>query len=435
LLQSKPVQIEPVQIALQPHQLAYEPFWPQVLKPAPKYDSLPRVREKNATQIDASCVASNLTRFWDNCDPKSCNPNRDNVSVDYPRATAWGEDTGEFVNRVMREAWGPNPPHIDLYVRAGCNAGDELKYLMLTVELFWPRFLGDIVIVLDYGNDVALEEIMYLSKLKHSAFIVYEHCPCNPARVFNQYSYITLDRHSDSQFVVTIDSDCAFHTPVTPDVLFNDRGELKLAVAFNFQKQLWANASKMVTGVSNENYGHAMVTQPVAFITSTLPRYREWIWQTRGRCYENVVAELVAERSQITWFCWMCQLNVFVEHTNVSGYDVHAVERRSDVYVRYAIHTPYEAMRWSGKSYQNGTDVVVQGGLCLWFGERVFPNCKYGNDPFLHKVFWTYTQNITQHVTAQTKNHSIATRQARLANIVDYLRGHTEEHSESKKIQ
>jgi hypothetical protein len=210
---------------------------------------------------------------------------------------------------------------------------------------------------------------------------------------------------------------------VTPDVLFNENGQLKLAIAMDFQRNLWADAQEFVTNVSNAKYGHAMTTQPISFITSSFSKFREWITINRGKCYEEMISRVLLERGRtLGLFCAWCQFNVFIEHTNVTGYDVHSIEYRPDVYVRFGMHVPYEAKRWGGHTYHSGSEVVISGGLCLWFGESVFPFCKHKNDPFLHKVFWTYSFNITQHVSAQTKNQSIAIRQARLAAIVEYLR-------------
>ena len=85
-------------------------------------------------------------------------------------------------------------------------------------------------------------------------------------RFFNQYSYITLDRYSSADYVVTIDSDCAFFTPVVPEVLFNAEGDVILPTSTTFQVKGWNKAQSFFTNTSLlPNYGHAMITQPVNF--------------------------------------------------------------------------------------------------------------------------------------------------------------------------
>jgi hypothetical protein len=323
-----------------------------------------------------------------------------------------------MIDQVLRVAWGSSPPWIDLYVRAGCKGADEMKYLLASVELFWPRFLGDIIVVLDPGDERYLEQIIPAAYRTHSYRVVYEHCPCMPGRVFNQYSYITLDRYSQAQFVVTLDSDCAFHTPVTPDVLFNERGELKLAVSREFQRGAWSHMQQVVTGI-NADYGHSMVTQPVAFITSTLGSFRNWIQKTRGRCYEDIVVDAILDGGWQS-FCWMCQLNVYISHTNVSGYDVHYVEERSDVYVRYGIHTAAEG---NGKGIVGATPEIVSSGLCLWFGEEVFPSCRGMDLTYINRVLWSYANSpITPKVSDETRIASITQRRQRLSDALEHVR-------------
>ena len=124
--------------------------------------------------------------------------------------TASGEPVGEVIERTLREAWGPLPPRVDLIVRAGCGAADELQLLYPTLELFWPSFLGDVILVLDAGDDALLDMLTPPNAhapsssaagsrptTKLSSRTVYERLPCNsdvtkptnltvPARIFNQ---------------------------------------------------------------------------------------------------------------------------------------------------------------------------------------------------------------------------------------------------------
>ncbi len=394
----------------------YDKFKPKTLVAAPLRE-LNRITSERAPFYNHTCVAQTTTK-WNVCDPRPCGSvNRKVYKPTFPKKTAWGQNTGEFVDEVMRAAWGPNPPWIDLYVRAGCRGADEMRHLLATVEVFWPRFFGDVLVVLDYGDETVLDHILPPQFRKHSYHVVYEHCPCLPPRIFNQYSYITLDRYTQAQFVVTLDSDCALHTPVTPDVLFNEKGELKLAVATIFQQGMWNRQQEIITGTSK--YGHSMTTQPVAFITSTLPAFREWVKNERGKCYEDLVIDAANDGS---WgaFCWMCQLNIFISAANVTGYDVHYVEERPDVYVRYGIHTTYE--KWKNLNYESRTNQIAMSGLCLWFGEQVFPSCKRQDLEYMNYVMWVYAgANIMPNVNATTKASAIAERRGRLHEIVRYL--------------
>jgi hypothetical protein len=399
--------------------LVYREFIPKDRYSVPRRE-IGEITVKYAPVYNHSCITRETTK-WNVCDPTPCGDSVDKSEMiaTYFANTSWGQNTGEYVNEVMRAAWGPNPPWIDLYVRAGCRGAGEMSNLLVSLEVFWPRFLGDILVVLDYGDADVLDFILPPKFRKHSYHIVYEHCPCMSGRVFNQYSYITLDRHTKAQYVVTLDSDCALHTPITPDVLFNNKGELKLAVATIFQKGLWERQQEIITGPGMSKYGHSMVTQPVAFITSTLPAFRDWVQRQRARCYEDLVDEAASD-GWAGFFCWMCQLNIFVSHENVTGYDVHYVEHRKDVYVRYGVHTNYEIA--PGKNFPQTTNHAVNSGLCMWFGESVFPSCKGFDLSYINFVLWTYAgSDISQNVTAIAREDSIKARQSRLGEIVSYL--------------
>lgn len=214
---------------------------------------------------------------------------------DLPQATAAGERIQSAIQRGLRAAWGKDPPQIDLYFRAGCGAVDEIAQLLPSVELFWPEFIGEVIIALDAGNNQTLEYFLPRDwrTTRHSYRLVYEDVPCLPGRIFNQVSYLNLDAHSRAQFVVTIDSDCAFHSPVTPDVLFNDGGRLLLPISRIFQLGYWDAAVEFFTGDGTFS-SHTMVSQPVAFALDTFAAYRSWIRERHGACYFDMVARFQA---------------------------------------------------------------------------------------------------------------------------------------------
>ncbi|CAF1400356.1 unnamed protein product, partial [Rotaria sordida] len=198
----------------------YQSFLPvsKLSKLSPRVS--PGILIKNTTefQLPKICVNRNAS-IWKICKAIPCTPYIDKPNWNYPRTTMAGEKTGDFVNRVLEIAWGSNPPSVDLYLRSGCNGIMEMKYLFQSIEIFWPRFLGSIIIVLDAGDEAILKYLLP-EKPAHHYIIEFEHTPCVPGRVFNQYSYLNLDRHSSADYVVTIDSDCILHSPVTPDLIF-----------------------------------------------------------------------------------------------------------------------------------------------------------------------------------------------------------------------
>lgn len=250
-----------------------------------------------------------IPKEFQHCDPPQCTPDLTPLELTYPKTIKLGEKTVEttkFIQNVLREAWGEDPPVVDLYLRTGCNGLGELKYLLESVRLFWPLFLGDVLIVLDQNDQPIIELLKTYADIPFS--IVYEHCPYLPGRVFNQVSYLKLFKYTSADYVVTIDSDCVFHAPVTPDYLFSDK-KLYFVTSTSFQVTddhpiEWERFQVQVTGLPSKT-GHAMVTQPISLRVDIFPKYLEWIHQQRGLCYEQVVSE--------KWFCERILLDVSVE--------------------------------------------------------------------------------------------------------------------------
>jgi hypothetical protein len=133
--------------------------------------------------------------------------------------------------------------------------------LVRSIQIFWPRFLGKVVLVLD-PPDVHTWHFVVPREDAHQWEVRFEHTPTMKARIFNQYSYLNLDRQSTADAIVTIDSDCLFFTPVTPSLLFRD-GRLILPHSSVFQRGMWNKATEYFFPNASFFKWHTMVAQPV----------------------------------------------------------------------------------------------------------------------------------------------------------------------------
>lgn len=304
-----------------------------------------------------------------------------------------------YLEERLRKEWGADPPSVDLYVRAGCKGAFELDYMFQGLELFWPSFLGEVVVALDAEDDPSA---LLPKETKHTIRVVKEHSPCMSGRVFNQYSYLTLDRHVRSEYVVTLDSDVVLFRPFTRDALFDDDGNVVFLSSDTFQRGLWEAPQLYFTHVRiTGTYGQAMVTQPVAIRTDTTRAYRDWVKQKfPGYCgYEERLSDFVATEHPVTWFCWMCQLGAFIGSTNATGYRFVRVDSPDDggvVFVRYGFHVPYEyPMDMRNKPppqrYHDAVEAVVNQGLCL-FVPGAFPPCDKTN--YVRELAFSYGHRV-----------------------------------------
>lgn len=392
--------------------------YPSKLKNAPTqaWESSPPYKQNPAAGLVQTTVnevlgkcAADLPELK-TCDPSPCNETQlifNHTLLEYPRHTKDGTPTTDFVQSILHSAWGKHPPSIDLYVRTGCMGAYEMQWLWKTLELFWPDFLGKIIVVLDVGNESAVLSIIpKTARHRFAILVVYEHCPCMSGRIFNQLSYMRADRYTTADYLVTIDSDCALYRPVTPDVLFNQHGELYLVTNRLFQLWEWNKSQYVYTGKNNRRFGHAMTTQPITFKTSSFGKYRAFIQNKFGECYERQVV-IHNRQAPGNWFCWMCQLQTYLMMRNSTGYEFRILNQPGQVYLRFAAHVSYEHVDGSldpvagdiPTRYEATVNALVNQGLCLWFGHDVFPECfevELQGFSYLERLMTTYNMQVLQ---------------------------------------
>ena len=329
------------------------------------------------------------------------------ATIDFERTTATGKDTVEVVQEVLRHAWrrwDKRARSIDLFVRTGCRDAAEARFLFESVELFWPRGIGHVVVVLDEADEAVAAKSILPAQTKHSYRVFFERPPCMPGRAFNQVSYLMADHYSSADTIVTIDSDCIVHSPVTPDLLFDERGSILLPWSPKFQEGFWNNAVEYFTGPGTY-LGHSMVSQPVTIHRSTLQAYRRWYAEEHGgRCLLDGVASFVDEAASTSaavstiMYCWMCQINTFIQATGetADAYELVDVESSaSRPYQRFSLHVNYESVDGAiGDKdileFKKSADAAVQQGLCRALGSRLLKNCLGSDVSYVKKHLFSY---------------------------------------------
>jgi GDP-mannose transporter len=386
------------------------------------------IDNRTTFQLPEYCENKN-SPIWKHCHTTLCTLNSITPSWSYPETTLSGEDTGDFISRVLEVAWGSKPPTVDLYLRSGCHGIMEMKYLFESIKLFWPRFLGSIIIVVD-ASDEKILKLMLPSEPNHHYVIKFEHTPCLPGRVFNQYSYMNIDRYSTAEYVVTIDSDCIFHSPVTPDLIFR-QGKVILASSQTFQSELWVQSLNAMMGPGMYN-GHYMVTQPIAFSVSTFSSFREWFYKSKRRCYEDQLSSLPP--IHYAMFCWMCQLGTYLEsgQTSQTEYEKywyqHLDNKTLEPILRYSIHLPHEPYNnqtcKDQECYEKFANEIITQGLCRAFGPSRFKICtNYSKLDYIHKVTFLYANIEIQAADLITRNITLRSYLQRLQNIIEIVLG------------
>jgi hypothetical protein len=311
-----------------------------------------------------------------------------------PHYTTSHQDIGEYVNEILKQAWGTNPPWIDLYVRVGlCSSRhastdysgvERLWYLIRSIEIFWPRFLGRVILHVNDGDE-SMISLLELGTTTHQWEIIYGLEPCLPGRIHNQWSYLRIGDLTEADWVVTTDSDTLLFLPATPELLFSRGGKLRMLTSNQFQQQYWDNTQSWFTKLPSVGIGHGMLCQPISVWNPSLRKMLQWIAQDQWKvpCYEMVLGEFATAANSTTTttttndhsietFCWMCQLVMYLAthyEQDMNVYvDLFPMEKRQDCFQRWIAHYSY----YNDEKSYDGVDHTLHGsasklireGLC-----------------------------------------------------------------------
>jgi hypothetical protein len=338
-----------------------------------------------------TCPFASTSKHFNACDEPCTDFDPTPVRLDYPPVTAAGARTVDAVQAVLAHAWAGHPDSVGLWVRTGCHGARELKHLLASVELFWPRGVGKVVLVLD-DSDRAIAPLLVPNGTRHAYDVRHERVPCMLPRVFNQVSYLMADHYASADVIVTIDSDCVLHSPVTPRLLFRD-GRIRLPHSLAMQPGMWDAMVEQFLGAGTFMF-HTMVSQPVTFHRSTLAAFREWYKAAHnGTCYLDDVARALDEVDPglMGAFCWMCQLGGFLSTTGITAdlYDFVDLDVPTPhPYQRLSVHTTYELA--PGADFHASSAMAVGQGLCVALGPAVLPQCASVDTGYVRERMFKY---------------------------------------------
>jgi hypothetical protein len=310
------------------------------------------------------------------CESKRCHvaPNK----LTLPERTRDGRPTVDLIQTRLRNAWKDKlGTSVDLYVRSGCVTLEWLIWMLQSAEIFFPNFLGKIIVVLDSNDDFSAKHVLQFAETSnHSIVIKFEDVPCMPPRVFNQLSYFNAWRWSNAEYIVTIDSDCVFHTPVTPSLLFKD-GKSILPTSYHFQPGMWDQWVKYYTHYDINPPGHSMITQPVTFRRDTLKNYWTFIHKIHGKSLYDVIADMHSKFKPGSFgnFCWMCQISSYAYYNERDKYHFNLLHQSFEPYLRFALHWKYET--WHIKDFRERAIGGILGGLVTHFKQEFDAPVKY----------------------------------------------------------
>ncbi|CAB9522016.1 Protein of unknown function, DUF288 [Seminavis robusta] len=285
------------------------------------------------------------------------------------------------VARLLTEYEVDNPfPHsVDLVVRAAATKGPwELATMIESVQLYWPKCAGRVLVVLDIGDEeFAHENIPSWIDVMYSKFDF-----GMPGRLGTQLFNMYSDQQGRSEYVAVIDTDTTLITPVTPDLVFNmekidEAGNAPpyILAETTYQKGMWSKGDQwMFKGDSND--WTFMVTLPTLWPRAMFPQYRAGVEAIHNNEFETTDlwqhfrATRKAGWMSMSQFCLLG--NWMVKHWTDAPFDLR---NETDIPpMRYGCHLPYYrglSFGPGGKkdpdSFQRTGRNLMLDGLCELF--------------------------------------------------------------------
>jgi len=270
---------------------------------------------------------------------------------------------------------------VDLLCRAGGHhAPHEIAVMIESVQLFWPKCAGRVVLILDRGDEeFAHEHIPDWIEVMYSAF------PAGfPGRLGNQHFNMYSEQAATSEYIATIDSDVGLITYVTPDLVFNlnERDEAgrvpPIAVTdTDFQAGYWSKGDFWMFKGDSDDWNF-MIALPIIFPRAMFPQYRAGVEAIHDNEFETTDLwehYRVTKGDEWRWgamsqFCLLG--NWMVRHWKDGPIDLR---KETDIpTIHYGAHLPYHpGMDWRPHGKKDPATFMTAGrrkvaeGVCELF--------------------------------------------------------------------
>ncbi|OHS95296.1 hypothetical protein TRFO_38610 [Tritrichomonas foetus] len=228
-------------------------------------------------------------------------------------------------------------PKICLLFRTYLGHLSFLPFMMKSVDILWPEFIGEKVIVLDDSE-------IWASTFFND-WIVKSEYPDNPklvndSFVFKQWGNFYPEKYcsKDSEYVAFLDSDAIFSMKVSHRLLFN-RSKANVIISRDYQPQLFPLDKKILN--KNVTY-NGMINFPFLIKIKDVINCRTYI---EGLHHKKISDVLLADRPK--WFSQFCIMTTYIfyyannEYNFVFAEDSYFPIMRTAVHLRYCVQFGY----------------------------------------------------------------------------------------------
>eukprot|EP00276_Gloeochaete_wittrockiana_P004862 CAMPEP_0184645152 /NCGR_PEP_ID=MMETSP0308-20130426/1687_1 /TAXON_ID=38269 /ORGANISM="Gloeochaete witrockiana, Strain SAG 46.84" /LENGTH=326 /DNA_ID=CAMNT_0027073995 /DNA_START=368 /DNA_END=1345 /DNA_ORIENTATION=+ len=319
------------------------------------------------------------------------------VSTELPKPADCISQVFASYDEALKDHWGG--ASVDLIIRSFRRDASLLLMLFRSIDLYWPKNIGNIIVVLDEG-----EEYFARSLFPHYVKVYYSMFP--PAfrdktggagYIGQQIFYLWCDNFTTSDYVAIIDADAAFVTKVTPDLLFRSGNPIVIGAKKESQYRL------STSWFLGDSYyvANFMLQLPMIFPAELFPAIRKHILQVHPEVPTvDQVAELYLKQCGGQPDCFHLQFSLLANYYYTSlrdrGYFLFEGEEDSEPALRVMAHIGHlrevVAATKMEKSHFATFDVgmkLISDGLCYSFPEGTLPNCNHTNGR-MQEILWEF---------------------------------------------
>eukprot|EP00667_Euglena_gracilis_P004608 EG_transcript_4634 len=306
--------------------------------------------------------------------------------------------------RQWAERWVPTPliptewqalPRIDLWVRTFAPGADKLITILYeSVELFWPKHYGQLVILLD--NESSADHMFgdLISQIPPFPRVFYQPEPnwslfpsviCGRTKGYDRqmYSGFYADLYTDAPFIGLVDNDALFTSVVPPSAIFDQKlRPIVIAKTTRYDERgnpfvmgpmngRWALATTKALGLPQA--ADFMWNFPVTVRRGAFAEVRAFISKRFNTSFERAFFEIARTKGSY------CQINIILNyewyfHRAKYKWHLQSVAGASQLFINGTYNIPKARVATHARgSNSNDVYAYIRQGYC--FGCISLDNC------------------------------------------------------------
>eukprot|EP00668_Euglena_longa_P001092 GGOE01001303.1.p1 GENE.GGOE01001303.1~~GGOE01001303.1.p1 ORF type:complete len:607 (-),score=66.09 GGOE01001303.1:24-1814(-) len=350
----------------------------------------------------------------------------------------WKQWAEQWVPTTLVSTVWQTLPRVDLWVRTFTPGADKLITILYeSLELFWPKHYGQLVILLDNESSADHAFGKLISQIPPFPRVFYQPEPdwslfpsviCGRTKGYDRqmYSGFYADLYTDAPFIGLVDNDALFTSVVPPSAIFDDQlRPIVIAKTTRYDERgnpfvmgpmngRWALATTKALGLPQA--ADFMWNFPVTVRRAAFAEVRDFIAKRFNTTFERAFFEIARTKGSY------CQINIILNyewyfHRAKYKWHLQSVAGASQLFINGTYNVPKARVATHARgSNSNDVYAYIRQGYC--FGCITLDNCadKSGQKEaqhilkYYHQILFNWIK--TQHLWVEKGQKSQSQAQA-----------------------